>query len=89
MARGKPAKSSAKGAKKLPASAFAYPKSRVYPINTKARARAALSRAAQSSTKGAYATVAKKVRAKYGNAIASVGPRKGTISRPGYRRRRA
>lgn len=88
MARGRPAKSSASGTKRLPSSAFAYPKTRSYPINTKARARSALSRAAQSGTKGSYATVARKVRARYGDAIRSVGPSKGTISRPGYRKGR-
>ena len=72
--------------KALPSSAFAYPKSRSFPIDTKSRARDALSRAAQSNTKGSYKTVAKAVRAKYGDAIASVGRTRGTVSGPGYRR---
>jgi hypothetical protein len=72
----------------LPRSAFAYPKTRRYPINTPSRARNALARAAQSGTKGSYTHVAKAVRRKYGNRIASVGPKRGTTSRPGYRRRR-
>lgn len=57
--------SSAKGTSKLPSSQFAYPKTRQYPINTKKRARNALSRAAQKGTSGNYSTVAKKVKAKY------------------------
>ncbi len=73
MSKGKPSKSSVKGAKALPASAFAYPKTRAYPINTKARARAALARAAQKGTKGSYATVAKAVKRKYGDAIKTKG----------------
>jgi uncharacterized protein DUF6582 len=73
---------------KLPASAFAYPKTRKYPINTKKRARNALSRAAQSNTSGSYSHVAKAVRKRYGNSIASVGRAKGTVSRPGYRKRK-
>jgi len=78
--------SSAKGAARLPDSAFAYPKARKYPINMLARARNALARAAQPGTFGKYATVARKVRAKYGNKVASVGRAKGTVSRPGYRK---
>jgi hypothetical protein len=66
-------KSSAKGVKRLKASAFAYPKKRAYPINTKARARNALARAAQKGTSGSYATVAKAVRRKYGSAIGTKG----------------
>jgi len=58
-------KSTAKGVKRLKASDFVYPKTRKYPINTKKRARAALSYAARSDTAGSYATVAKKVRRKY------------------------
>lgn len=72
--------------KSLPASAFAYPKQRKYPIDTLARAKNALARAAQSHTSGSYSTVAKKVRAKYGNKVASVGPKRGTTSRPGYKK---
>jgi len=57
--------STAKGTSKLPRSAFAYPKTRQYPINTPRRARAALSRAAQPGTSGSYKVVAAKVRARY------------------------
>jgi hypothetical protein len=80
---------SAKRRKALPRSAFAYPSTRSYPIDTPARARNALARAAQKGTKGSYATVARKVRAKYGNRIASVGRKRGTVSAPGYRKRAA
>lgn len=76
----------AKARGKLPASAFAYPKSRRYPIDTPARARNALARAAQSKTRGSYSTVAKAVRAKYGNQVASVGRKRGKVSSPGYRK---
>jgi hypothetical protein len=65
----------AKQRKALPASAFAYPKTRKYPVPTKNQARKAgiserqrvglhrnaLSRAAQSSTVGSYRHVAKHV----------------------------
>ena len=87
MARARtPKRSSAKGAKRLPDSAFAYPSRRAYPINTKKRARNALARAAQSNTAGTYSHVARAVRRRYGNGIASVG-RRGTVSRPGMARR--
>lgn len=59
------AKSTAKGTKRLPSSAFAYPRTRQYPINTRKRARAALSRAAQPGTSGSYSRVAAKVRKRY------------------------
>lgn len=59
------AKSTAKGTAKLPASAFAYPKTRQYPINTPRRARAALSRAAQPGASGSYRVVAAAVRKRY------------------------
>jgi len=70
---------------KLKASSFAYPKTRTYPIDTKGRAKNALSRAAQSGTAGSYTHVAKAVRAKWGDAVASVGRKRGTVSAPGYR----
>ena len=65
-------KSHAKGTKRLPSSAFAYPKKRAYPINTKARARNALARSAQKGTSGSYSHVAAAVRKRYGSAIPSV-----------------
>jgi hypothetical protein len=51
--------------KSLPASAFAYPAQRKYPIHDKAHARNALSRAAQSNTFGTYAHVAAAVKRRY------------------------
>jgi hypothetical protein len=71
---------------RLPASAFAYPKTRRYPIDTPRRARNALARAAQPQTRGSYAHVARAVRRRHGNAVASVGRARGTVSRPGYAR---
>jgi hypothetical protein len=92
----------AKQRKALPASAFAYPSSRKYPVPTKAQAakagigeaqrlalhRNALSRAGQSGTSGSYPAVAKKVRARAGGKVATVAKGKGTISGPGMRKRR-
>lgn len=72
--------------KALPRSAFAYPKTRKYPIDTLRRARNALARAAQSHTSGSYAHVAAAVRRRWGNRVASVGRARGTTSKPGYRR---
>jgi hypothetical protein len=69
-------KSSAKGTKKLPSSAFAYPKKRAYPINTPKRARAALSRAAQKKTSGSYAHVARAVKRRYPSIKVGSGRRK-------------
>jgi hypothetical protein len=78
MARQTPrprAKSTAKGTRKLPASAFAYPKTRQYPINTRKRARAALSRAAQPGTSGSWSKVAAAVRRRYpGMAVGKSAP---------------
>jgi hypothetical protein len=79
---------------RLPRGAYVYgPRSPVggkgrkaYPIDTPARARNALARAAQRGTSGSYRTVARAVRARYGNRIASVGRRRGTVSRAGYAR---
>jgi hypothetical protein len=73
--------------KRLPSSAFAYPRQRKYPIDTLARARNALARAAQSGTSGSYAHVARAVRRRYGNKVATVGRKRGTVTRPGYRKR--
>lgn len=69
-------KSTAKGTKKLPSSAFAYPKTRQYPINTLKRARNALSRAAQPGTSGSYSHVLRKVKARYGSKIKAAGKSK-------------
>lgn len=78
----------AKRRKSLPRSAFALPSKRKYPIDTPARARNALARAAQKGTASNYRTVARAVRRKYGNTVASVGTKRGTISAPGYRKGR-
>jgi hypothetical protein len=56
---------SSKRRRSLPKSAFAIPSQRKYPIHDKAHARNALARAAQSGTSGAYATVRRKVLARY------------------------
>lgn len=86
--KGRPShrKSTAKGTAKLPKSAFAYPSKRKYPINTVKRAKNALARAKQSHTFGSYSHVAKKVKARYGKKVASVGGPKGKTSSPGYRK---
>lgn len=81
-------KSTAKGVKRLKASDFAYPSKRKYPINTVKRARNALARAKQKGTFGSYSHVAKKVKAKHGKKVATVGGPRGTTSRPGLRRRK-
>ena len=51
----------------LPPSQFAYPARRAYPINTPARARNALARAAQSGTSGSYRTVERAVNRRFPN----------------------
>ena len=66
----------AKKRKALPKRDFAYPRTRSYPIDTKARARNALARAAQSGTKGSYAHVARAVRRRWGSAIKSVAKKR-------------
>jgi hypothetical protein len=70
----------------LPRSAFAYPRTKSYPIDTKARARNALARASQSHTKGTYEHVARAVRRYWGNAIGTVSRSRGTVTGPGYRK---
>lgn len=50
---------------KLRKSQFALPSKRKYPIDTKARAKNALARAAQKNTEGAYSTVRAAVLKKY------------------------
>lgn len=79
-------------AAKLKPSDYVYPpgsplggKRGAYPINTKARARNALSRAAQPQTKGSYPTVARKVRQRWGEAIASTSRSRGSVNTPGPR----
>jgi hypothetical protein len=78
-------RSSAAGTRRLPRSAFAYPSRRAFPINTVGRARSALARSRMSSNRATYQHVARAVRRRYGNRVASVGPRRGTVTGPGYR----
>ena len=86
--------------RKLPDSAFVYPKARKYPVPTKAQARKAgiseqsrvkmhrnaLARANQKKTSGSYTTVAKKVRGRSGGKVGSTSKAKGTVSKTGYRK---
>ena len=51
--------------RKLPKSAFALPSQRKYPIDTKARARAALSYAARKDTAGSPETIRRAVYKRY------------------------
>ena len=74
--------------RRLPASAFAYPRTRSYPIHDKAHAKAALSLAARKNTKGSYAHVAAAVRRKYGSTIGLGKSRKRTTRRRSSARRR-
>ena len=64
--------------KSLPKSEFVYKEKKAFPIDTLARARNALSRAAQSKTSGDYETVRRAVLAKYGDQIET----KGTAKKP-------
>lgn len=50
---------------KLPRSAFALPSKRLYPIDTKRRARAALAYSARSSTRGSPSTIRRAVLKRY------------------------
>lgn len=59
------AKLKGKTRRKLPASAFAYPSTRKYPIHDRSHARNALARAASSKTSGTYAHVAAAVNRRY------------------------
>jgi hypothetical protein len=81
-----PPKMTANRRRNLPASSFAYPSRRAYPIDTIGRARNALARASQPNTFGSYGHVARAVRRKWGNRVSTVGPRRGTVSAPGHRR---
>jgi len=85
----------------LPDSAFALPSKRAYPVPTKAQARKAgiseaqrlrlhrnaLARSTSSRTAGSYPTIARKVRARAGTKVATVGGPKGNVSTPGPRGR--
>jgi hypothetical protein len=75
---------------KLPKSAFAIPSKRLYPINTKKRARAALAYAARPTTRGSYSTVRKAVLKRYPSLKASAGtsrPARGSVTRSAARGR--
>lgn len=56
---------SAKKRRSLKKSQFALPSKRAYPIDTRARAKAALRYAARKDTVGSFSTVARKVYARY------------------------
>jgi hypothetical protein len=66
-------------ARSLPKTAYAIPSKRLYPINTKTRARAALAYAARPSTRGSYSTVRKAVLKRYPSLKGSAP--KGAVSR--------
>jgi hypothetical protein len=85
----------------LPDSAFALPSKRKYPVPTKAQARRAgiseaqrlrlhrnaLARSTNKRTAGSYPTIARKVKARAGTKVATVGGKRGNISSPGKRGR--
>lgn len=58
-------RSSGRKRSSLPKSQFALPSKRKYPIDSRARARNALARSAQSKTEGSYSTVRAAVLKKY------------------------
>jgi hypothetical protein len=62
---------------KLPKTAFAIPSQRLYPIDTKARARAALAYSARPTTRGSYTTVRKAVVKRYPDLAKASQKRKG------------
>lgn len=82
------AKLRAKRRRKLPSSAFAYPKTRAYPIYDKAHARNALARAAQRKTKGSYAHVARAVNRRFPGLAKGKRKRASARARPARRTRR-
>jgi hypothetical protein len=66
---------SAKKRKSLPSSQFALPGQKKYPVDTPARARNALSRAAQNASPSEQATIKRKVKSKYPSIkVAGKGP---------------
>jgi hypothetical protein len=66
----------------LPASAFAYPRLRKYPIHTRKEARAALSRAGQKRTYGSYRHVARAVNRRYPGLATGILKAKGKTRTP-------
>lgn len=85
------AKLTAKARRKLPASAFAYPSKRAYPIHDRTHAKAALAFAARSSTSGTYAHVAARVNKKFPGLAkgrkGSTGRKRSSTRRTARRRR--
>ena len=81
--------STAKGVKRLPSSAFAYPKTREYPINTAKRFRAALSYAGRKSTSGSRATIIKRGLRSGNSSVRAAAKRAKSsgVSKPKGRRR--
>ena len=78
--------------RKLPKSAFAIPSKRLYPIDTAARARAALAYSARPSTRGSYSTVRKAIAKRYGknsSILKASRKRKGATTTASARRGRA
>lgn len=71
---------------KLPKSAFAIPSKRLYPINTRKRAKAALSYSARPDTRGSYSTVRKAVIAKYPSLGQASRKRKGPTTTASVKR---
>lgn len=69
------AKLTAKKRRKLPASAYAYPKQRRYPIHDRPHRRAALSMAARKDTFGSYSHVKKRIAQKVGASSKNSGTR--------------
>ena len=63
------ARLTAKQRAKLPASAFAYPKTRRYPVHDPSHARNALARVAQKGTSGSPAKVKRAVGKRWGGRI--------------------
>jgi hypothetical protein len=68
-------RSTAKGAKRLKSSQFAYPKTRKYPINTAKRARAALSYSSRKGTAGSYSHVLRRIKQSSNASVRAVGKR--------------
>lgn len=68
-------RSTAKGVGRLPSSAFAYPKTRKYPINTAKRARAALAYAGRKGTAGSRSHILRRIRQSKNSAVRAVGKR--------------
>lgn len=75
--------------RKIPASAFAYPATRKYPIHDRSHARNALARAASSKTSGTYAHVAAAVNRRYPGMAKGKTKRSASAKRTTSRRKAA